>query len=696
MDDLTLPQQPAPLPTDPETISLDTAGPQVNPRKKVWKEFLSKIASCKTYRRKLTPLWQTNIDYRRAKPFATNSDDDRIAVPMDWTLTKSKQVALFSQVPQVHVNHSPQTVAAGPGLYAFEQKLNDTLISAGIEAVMEECLADVINASGIGAVMCARESIVEYVEVPTLDPKTLDPQTAQFIAQNKTMPDGSPVPTETVPRPSDSRYTVLRISPADLLWPVGFTGSDFDNAPWIGRSGRMSWTEAQNRFNLQDDEKDDLVSKDDRKPQDRIVNDADREADSDDALVSFDEIFYKDFQYEKGTKTYDTIHHMIFLNGKEEAVLDEAWKGQREEPSQDPNAKPALIGALKFPIRILTLTYISDETIPPSDTAIGRAQVNEINLGRTQMILQRKHSIPVRWFNPDRVPYEVQQSLMRGTWQNMIPIQGDGARSIGEIARASMPQEDFTFYQTAKSDLYDTWQIGPNQQGNFGRGRQSASEVNVVQQNTDSRTARERAKVTKFVCSVAEVIGGLLCLFESPKAFGEGFSPLLSKTLCYSILADSTVLLDSNQRRERIQEWINFAAKSGYANIEYALKEYASLSSLDPNVAVQKPEPKNPDPPTISLRMTGAEDLSNPLFLAFLLEAGLGPKPETIEQAKKMLESSVALPAPPAPSPGPPGPPPPNGPQGGPLPVPSPPPVGGAHPEWSETSKINKRSDDGE
>lgn len=689
MPELNLSQQPEPRPTDPEAIFEEKAEPQVSPRKKIWKEFLSKIASCKQYRRKLTPLWQTNIDYRRAKPFATNSDDDRIAVPMDWTLTKSKQVSLFSQVPQVHVNHSPQTVSAGPGLYAFEQKLNDTLISAGIEAVMEECLADVINAAGIGAVMCARESIMEYAEVPTLDPKTLDPQTAQFIAVNKTMPDGTPVPMEIVPRPSDSRYTVLRISPADLLWPVGFTGSDFDNAPWIGRSGRMSWTEAQNRFNLQDDEKDDLVRKEDRKPQDRLVNDADRDADSDEALVSFDEIFYKDFQYEKGTKTYHTIHHMIFLNGKEEAVLDEAWKGQREEPSQDPNTPPQLIGAQKFPIRILTLTYISDETIPPSDTAIGRAQVNEINLGRTQMILQRKHSIPVRWFNPDRVPYEVQQSLMRGTWQNMIPIQGDGSRSIGEIARASMPQEDFTFYQTAKSDLYDTWQIGPNQQGNFGKGRQSASEVNVVQQNTDSRTARERAKVTKFVASMAEVIGGLLCIFENPQSFGEGFSPALSKTLCYSILADSTVLLDSNQRRERIEQFINFAAKSGFVNIEPVLREYASLSGLDPNMAIKAPQPGKAEQPTLSLRMTGAEDLSNPLFLAMLIEAGLGPKPESIDQAHKMLEKSVAIPVPPPP-PVPGGPPMPEGPQP-PLPQPAPPPVGDANPDWDLMSRVNTR-----
>lgn len=689
MDELTPQNVPPTIPEEAQDLE-----PEVNPRKAIWKDFLKRIETCKAYRRKLTPLWQTNIDYRRAKPFPSQSDDDRVAVPLDWTLTKSKQVALFSQVPQVHVNHSPQTVSAGPSLYAFEQRLNDTLISAGIEAVIEECLADVINAAGIGAVLVARESIMEQVEVPTIDMKTLDPETAAFIEQNQTMPDGSPLETEMVPRPVDSRYTLLRISPADLLWPLGFTGSDFDNAPWLGRSGRMSWAEAQNRFNLTDDEKEEIVGKDERGPQDRLTVDADKEKADDDILVSFDEIFYKDYQYDKDAKSYTTIHHLIFINGKEEAVLDEPWKGQRVEPSQDPNGQPELVGAQKFPIRVLTLTYISDETIPPSDTAIGRAQVNEINLGRTQMILQRKHSIPVRWFNPDRVPYEVQQSLMRGTWQNMIPLQGDGTRSIGEIARASMPQEDFTFYQTAKGDLYDTWQIGPNQQGNFGRGRQSASEANIVQQNTDSRTARERAKVTKFVTTIAEVLGGFLCLFEDPASFGEGFSPTLSKKLCYSILADSTVLLDSNQRRERIEQFINFAAKSGFVNIEPVLREYASLSGLDPNMAIQKPQPSQPDTPTFSYRFTGIEDLSNPLALAFALKSGQAPDPQLIEQAKKLIELSVTPPPPQQAGAGAPGAPGMQGPQppNAPIPpAPQPAPVGEANPDWELMSRVNTR-----
>src|SRR3972149_2870069 len=48
------------------------------------KEFKQRIETCKQYRRKLVANWTTNIDYRRGKPFASQTDEDTIAVNIDW------------------------------------------------------------------------------------------------------------------------------------------------------------------------------------------------------------------------------------------------------------------------------------------------------------------------------------------------------------------------------------------------------------------------------------------------------------------------------------------------------------------------------------------------------------------------------------------------------------------------------------
>lgn len=676
-------------------------------KKKLWTDFQARIDACKAYRRKLIANWTQNIDYRRGKPFASQTDEDRIAVNLDWSLTKSKQAQLFSQIPQVHVNHPPQTGAAGPWLQAFEQRLNDTLIVAGIETAMDECLPDVINAAGIGAVMCSHESLIEMVDVPGIDMKMLPPEQAAQVEVSGMMPDGTPVPMTQIPRVVDHRYLVQRISPADLLWPITFTGADFDNAPWIGRSGRVSWPQAQQLWGLKDEEKE-QCSTDQRTSQDRLTHDIDKDKITSDNTVSFDEIFYKEFEFDSKATNYTALHHLIFITGKDEPVVDEPWKGQK--PDTNPQAAaPRFIGALKSPIRVLTLTYISDETIPPSDSAIGRPQVNEINKARTQMVQQRERSLPFRWADINRIDPTVLQGLMRGTWQTIVPVQGAGTNVIGEVARPSMPNEDFTFNQIAMDDLASIWQTGPNQQGNFAAGRQSASEANVVQENFTTRIGRERAKVAKLFVSIAEVLGGLIALYEPATSFGEGFDPAISKTLAYSILADSTVLIDSNQRLERLMKFIDFGAKSGYVSIEPVFREIATLSGLDPNIVIVPPTPAPPVEPNISLRLTGSEDMNNPLTLAMLIKSGQAPSSEQIAQAAKLImESMTPLPHPPGflgagkqevPAPGMPpgGMPPPAGAQMGTpqAPITPPPPptpeIGEAHSGWGLIPKVGKR-----
>lgn len=701
---------PQPIPDTTSTAQdvVDTQNAQSKPKisdadaekKKRNEEFKQRVEVCKLYRRKLVANWTISIDYRRGKPFSSQTDEDQIAVNLDWSLTKDKQSALFSQVPQVRIDHPPQTLQL-PWLKTFEQRLNDTLINAGIESCMEEVLPDVINAAGIGAAIVTYEAISDNAQVPQNDISTFPQEIQDHILQHGATPDGEEIPMDSVPRVLDYRYLIQRISPADLLWPINFTGSDFDRGPWIGRSGRVTWAQAQQMWNLTEDDKETVIGED-RLIMDRLTHDVERDKAEADRMVGFDEVFFWEFEYDAKAQSYQTIHHLVFVNGKTEPVVDEPWKGQKVGPDGK------VQGCTRFPIRCLTLTYITDEIIPPSDSAIGRPQVNEINKARTQMIRQRERSLPIRWFDVNRIDPTIQQSLMRGTWQAMIPVQGDGTRSIGEVARANMPPENFKFDQIAKFDLREIWTVEPPQ-APAGSPDQSGEPQGQPPSAFQTRLGRERARVASFFTSIAEVLGGLMCLFEDPQSLGQGFDPAFSSALNYSVLADSTVLLDANQRLSRLNQFVNLYAKSGWVNLEPVFREIATLSGLDPNLVIKAPEPKPPVEPNISLRLTGVEDLLNPLALAFMIKSGQAPQPQLIEQAKQLIQQAVIapqgmqMPGQPLPPGGLPMLPAGGGglpvagapPVGGPTPPPPPPQPGEAHPQMSAMPQINKTSEPG-
>jgi hypothetical protein len=689
---------------------------QTTDNKKLNSEFKARIEACKTQRRKLIRNWVMSIDYRRGKPFQSQTDEDRVAVNLDWILTKSKTATLFSQVPKVRLDHDTDLLPKNaPWAMPFEKKLNDTLVGAGIESAMDECLPDCINAAGLGVILVSYEAITEDRQMPIGLPSAPSPQqadpnappvdpTAQSPVPPQADPNAPPPQMDTIPFVVAKRYLTERISPADFLWPINFTGSNFDNADWVGRSGRLTWAIASQRFKLSEEDKAKVLDEG-TSVLDKLTHDVDRDR-SNDELVSFDEIFYKTHSYDPDAKAFEGIHHLVFLHGKSEPVVDEPWKGQKIAPDN------SILGARKFPLRVLTLNYVTDETIPPSDSAISRPQVDELNMSRTQMIQQRQRSLPIRAVDINRLDSAVLQSMMKGTWQQFIPVQGDGSRVITEISRAQMPNENFMFDKIAKADTMDLWGMGQesqNQAEAHGDENQNKSGFNTI-------PGRERAKVASFFVSVAEVLGGLLCLYEEPGSLGEGFSPEISKTLCYSILADSTVLLDAGQKLSRINQFFNLYAKTGWVNIEAVLSEVATLTGLDASSTIKAPEPKPPVEPNISLRLTGVEDMLNPLALAFLIKSGQAPPPELIEQAKQLIQQSVVppqgmqmpgqvqpqggLPMLPTPQGGvPPGPPlaPPVGapPPGHPMPQPPVPPVGEAHPQLSAMPQILKRSEPG-
>lgn len=671
-----------PLTTDGEMPDVDPSSP---------KAFLARASRCKTKKRELIKDWEVNVDYRRAKASDLDSDDNRNPVPLDWSMSKAKISSLFSQIPTIIVSGRGIFKKAAP---SYQEQLNYRLQKGGLGATMFEALPDLVNAAGICAAIVTFETKTEMRKVPRTPDNLLPMMDRLAISMGLKQ-------REMVDQPHviDKKFGVNRFSPADLLWDIDFTGSDFDACSWIGNEGRATWAEALSNEWVEEDDKAKVLG-DKRTNLDRIGgNDGEDEASrkGEDDVVNYTQIFYWRHLYHPEEKYFKAIHHLIFVDGIDKPVVDEPWKGQEfhEESGK-------YIGACRFPIRVCTLNYITDEAIPPSDSAMGRPQVKEMNRSREQIMEQRDYAKPIRWADSNRIDSDIMTAIMQGDFQGVIPTQGDGTKALGQIAPSNYPRENFEFDRVIKADLMETWSTGPNQMGTLATGERTAQEASIAQGAFTTRQSQERARVAEFVVGIADVMGGYICLFDddylmpelAPKTQGPDGQPMplpatwdrkvLSHELVFSIRVDSTVLLDSNQRLDRAMRLLNIAGKSNYIQVEELLRDIVSLSGYDPDALVHQPPPPKPEPPNLSFRFSGAQDLINPIALAMLLKNDMGPNPEQLSAAIEMIKKSIlTAPAAMVQSVAQPGDDKPN-PAG---------PMADDRPDWQSTDRINSRRD---
>jgi len=696
--------------TDSTETVLPVEAPEPLDPKEVEKSFRSRLDSAKRNRKKFTSGWKHNVDLRLGQAIhrytegVTTEDDLQNEINPDWSLTKTKTANLYSQVPQVQVTHENAQFA--PAIPPFAKALNYELGEkrANVGVAMEEVLNDAVNAAGIGAVIVGYAARFETVDMPVEEmfegPQGPVPTASLTPEQMQQLATAGLITIKPTERTVDDKFFVTRVSPPDLLWPAEFTGSCFDDGDWIGYDGKMSWPEAKNEWKLSDDLKDKATSGSDSPHQEDLRADPEKAGLAELKVVKYSRIFYWRYKVDSDEKSFHAIWELVFVEGIEKAVLHAPWKGQKYDEQTR-----TYVGSSKFPVRVLTLTYVSDNPIPPSDSAAGRPHVRDLQRSRSQMFQNRDRSVPIRWFDTNRIDPEIRELLQRGTWQGMIPTQGDGTRSIGEIARASYPAEDLAFDRSTKGDLMESWQIGPNQQGTTSPGDQTKAEVQLVQGNFATRIGQERARVASFFLSIAEVLAGWMTLYsdfptlsdqERQQMQGAWDQKRILHDLVLKIRPDSSIVLDSQQRVQRLMAFLNMTAKSGYVNVAPIIAEIAELTGLDPASIMIKPGMKE-EKPNVSYRYSGKDDLINPVVMAMLIKEGLAPSEQEIEAAKKLLMSAQMPPPLPQPAPGLPGQPEAAGPLFPPGQGPdeqSQPPVGEANPDWNLMPHVAKRSRD--
>lgn len=680
----------------PDNADTKPVAPTDDLNARIEKLLKGKIDSSETYGKRFHEEWRRNVEMRlghlgRVSSFFSTSSvitegDIQTELNPDWSLTKTKTANLYSQVPTVQITHENKQYAGA--IPPFAKALNYELGEkrAHIATAMDECLNDAVNASGIAAMIVGYAARFDEVDVPAIDVSMFPPEQVQAAIQAGTLP------MKKQPRVRDSKFFTTRISPVDILVPDYFTGSNFDDADFVGKRCQEPWAVAKNDLRLKDSDKERIIKSAGFDSEESLRTDGTEH----DSLLDVKGVHYKDIYYwrhrfDPDEKSFKSIWRMVLVDGLEDPVIHEPWKGQQYDEQTG-----KYVGACRFPIRVLTLTYVSDNPIPPSDSAAGRPQVNDLRRSRNQMFMQRERSRPMRWYDVNRVDPLVQETIMRGTWGAAIPTNGDGSRAIGEIARASYPNEDLTFDRMTKMDLMESWQIGPNQVGNFGSGETTARETETVQANFATRIGQERARVANFFLSAAEVLAGLMVLYSDFPILSDQDRAQMEQAwdrkhilhdLVLKIRPDSAVMIDSETRIARLLRFLNMTAKSGFINPLPVITEIAELSGLDPSEVIVQPQPHEKEP-NITYRMTGKDDLINPLVMALLVKENQAPSPQHLETAKQILAAAQVAPVAPPQAPATAGPPMPQPPGSEPQPPMA------AHPDWQLPDRISKRSRD--
>jgi hypothetical protein len=642
-----------------------------------WK---SELQTARDLRDKLLPGWKRNLARYRGEAHENDylsgwDIKGQIQVNVDFYATEQKKASLFFRTPDVQLSPKRPEFAAAVPLY--QAVLNEYLSGsqANAMAAVDECLMDVLCPAGIAAVKVGYSAVVDGTKQVEVTPPAAPPmpEGQPQMPGTPPMPEGGmppemggmmppPMPMyEEVPNVIHDAYTIDRISPARLLIPVDFTSSDYDKALWLAFEFEIDEETAKARgWNLGPD---DMTASE---PPKLLVTPPSPEKQR--PAIRGTEIWYRASRVDANEKHPGKLRQLVMVDGVEEPVI------HQDSPAQQFNEYGKLVvGETRFPIRVLTLRYVSDSHYPPSDCTMTRVAVDEESAARTIMMEQRKRSLPLRWFDRNRMDPDDIAKVQRSEVQGLIALDGNGNELIGEVARANYPRENFEISRVNERDIEKTWAMGPNQQGVRAGSGTTATELSLMQGNIDVRMDAERTKVLNWFVSIAEALGALVQLFADDEQYVEVLGESGAKELMqwdktkiagqfvFSVKPDSAQRVDANVDRKMSLDLYQLTANDPYVKRPELTRTVLEKFDVNPNKAMQEPPQAPPEKPRITLSFKG-EDLDNPMVVSLLQQSGYQIDPAAVQNLLAMqggyipttqIASQASDPAPDTTHPGP-------------------------------------------
>jgi hypothetical protein len=639
----TAPQAP-PLPQPPEKKPVKVSKETFNR----WKE---EIRRGEQRREKHIEAWKQNVAALEGRT-PDGGDDDTVWVNKDWSRTKNKVANLFFRVPelQIRARREEFTPAAPLVAAAINHMLSKRM---QLPFTVDEILTDAVNAAGLGISVIGYEATTRQAVVPS-EPGVSDlpPEIQAGLLVS------GELPYESVPVPIHEEWYWDRISPSKFIWPSSFKQTDWDRAPWLGYEFEMPLLAARRRYKLP------ATFKGSRpKREHELVGDRYSGADTKDDLARGWVIWYRAALYDKDARHPLHLRRMVIIDGHDDGPVV-----AEDSPYQRIGDDGSVSGVTKFPIRVLSLSYVPDAAVPPSDSQVTRPQVNELIQSRTLMMLQRQRSLPIRWYDINQVDDGAVEIIRAGRMQEWLPMNGPAERAVGEIARATYPRENFEFDKVIANDLDESWAMGANQVGSDTVGDTSATEIRAIQQAIGVRLDYERNKVLRWFVDGAEIVLTLMQLFHTAEdwveVIGEDgmrrIQPWSSQEIAgeyvFDVKPDATARVDVGKEREDARNLYQFLANDPHVNRVKLLEAVLRTHNLDPASVMVEPPPKGPDPANASFRFNDqALNPMNPAFpivMQILSQAGYQIDPNVVraafQSAQRMLGQVPGAPPGPA------------------------------------------------
>lgn len=575
---------------------------------------------------RLKVSWDVNQDrYLAKRPLGGHESD--IIVPIDYANVEQKKAALFFQNPKILI--SPLLPGLEKAAPIFEAVVNYRLGRKGVnaKAAVDEVLSDALCSSGIFAVKIGYEATTngtKQIQTGTGPDPNWKPTVMQAVGAQMglmEMPQAPIVPImEDVPNIIAEKYIFDRISPAKLLIPSEFNGSDYDKAPWLAFEFLMELETARKLFSLPP-EFNTATSEDTH-----LVGARDSTVGKGKSKkVRGWEIYFKTSVFDPSQPHPDHQTLLVIIDGVPTPVKN------RPSPYQVYNPDGTIGGMPGFPIHVGALRYVSDSAYPPSDCQMSRHQSDEISKGRTQMMWQRLRSTPMRIVDLAGIGgTDGLAKLEKNIWQGIFPVTNLDPMPIREVPLAHMPQQNFEFDSLAKRDLAETWAMGSNQMGTTNATGRTATELTLAQNNGSTRLGKERTKFLDWFVRGAEKHAALIQMFADEQSYINIVGPDGAKTLmswdkttvqgtyAFDIKANSSAPTDAASDRAQLLQFYNLMGNSPGINRKVLDAEVIRAFDLEPDKLLLPPAPPvepPPEKPKISFSFDDkAIDPSNPAF----------------------------------------------------------------------------------
>jgi len=586
--------------------------------------------------------------------------DKTVVVPTDFYYIEQKKPQLFYRLPDVYLK------ALQPGLedggVIFQAALNSKIGPSGVNILpkVQEVLFDVVCATGFGALKVGYEPIIDG----TIDIQVGEEPDLEAVAPEDLIagiqPPMKPVMAKA-PNIIASRYFIERISPGDLLVPADFTGSDFDDAAYLGMRFRED---------LPDGETEGRASEDDDDRRLTPMPEAAKAARRHQRLGT--EIFCKAraFGFEKHP---DAIWTFTLYDDDTNLTPVE----DKPCPYQKKNEQTGrLEGMPGYAIVPLTIRYTSDTWMARSDGSMMRNLSDELSIGRTQMIQYRDRNMPQWGFDTTRVDADVQAKIARNENMAGIGFNGPGADATWPIVKGQMSRENFSFNDYIQQDLNKT--VGLTDQGTSGRSEsaRTATEIQTSESASKTRMEADRAKVIDWYLRVVAKFGALLQMFADEQEYVElvgqdaqrlkNIPPEIAaqaqqdpqaKVLVpwtkanifgrysFAVKPDSQLHVDVTQEREQWLKFFNFLANEPTCNRTELTREGMKLFHYDPVRFTQPPPEHKPEPPKLSLAVKGEDFVAPqaPIMVEICQQLGIKISPEAIMQSQQLMLQAEQL-----------------------------------------------------